>query len=446
MLIHTLFSNFKTCIKSTLLQKKNKLMQILPRLINFFRLGIKGIVDESQLHKIMMFNALSLVGALLCLIFGIISIINQDYLLSGILGAMVLIALGILVYLAKSKNIGVSGWLLTFVMTAFLLYLIVIGEEEHGGILWVLIFPIASIFVLGNRYGSYASAGFIALLLITTLVICPYLLDIHYSAFFIIRVGGVYVTMWFLMIMFDYLRLLHYEKLEENMLNAINNSNTKDEFISKLSHPIRTPLNNIMVISDLMNDTRMDENQKDLMETIVASTNNLVGVVNNIVRVSNIEISEKKDYNIKFNLFSTLNNTFRLFQKNENLEINMNFPGQIRQTLIGDPIKVKQIFMNLIDNIAKFHSQRKAFIDVRVWISRENEEIFAAGIELKTPLIPIRFISDSSVKPVSGQATGMDTLENDVLDFTIARKLIEHSKGKMEVTNTTQFSLFTFDL
>jgi CheY-like chemotaxis protein len=170
-----------------------------------------------------------------------------------------------------------------------------------------------------------------------------------------------------------------------------------------------------------------------------------VGVVNNIVRVSDIEISEKKDYNIKFDLYSALNNTIRLFQKNENLEINLNFPGQIRQTLIGDPIKVKQIFMNLIDNIGKFHSQRKAFIDVRVWISKENEEVFTTGIELKTPLIPIRFISDIQVKTPAGQA-GMDAYENEVLDFTIARKLIEQAKGRMDVTNTTQFTLFTFDL
>ncbi|MFN8207833.1 MAG: response regulator [Bacteroidales bacterium] len=420
-------------------------MQILSQIIHFFRFGIKGIVDDAQLNRIIMINVLSLVGSLLCFVFTIVSALDKDITMAVILGISLMLIVAIHLYLRKTRDTVLASWVFISLMSALMLYLAIYGAEGKTGIVWAFVYPVAAMFLLGTRNGSFMATGFLGLILLVTLGPVPEMLGYYYGFFFMLRFTGAYLTIWFLVIMFDHLRLEHYIKMEENMLNAINSSNVKDEFISKLSHQIRTPLNNIMVVSDLMNDLNLDENQKDLVETIVASTNNLVGVVNNIVRVSNIEISEKKDYNIKFDLYSTLNNTIRLFQKNENLEINLNFPGQIRQSLIGDPIKVKQIFMNLIDNIGKFHSQRKAFIDVRVWISKENDEIFTTGIELKTPLIPIRFISDSTAKTSAGQMM-MDAYENEVLDFTISRKLIEQAKGRMEVTNTTQFTLFTFDL
>jgi signal transduction histidine kinase len=80
---------------------------------------------------------------------------------------------------------------------------------------------------------------------------------------------------------------LRYNKIavyETELKQAETEIQSKEEFISKISHQIRTPLNNIVVVTNMISNSQLDEKQKDYVDTIQASTNNLVNLVNNICR------------------------------------------------------------------------------------------------------------------------------------------------------------------
>jgi len=408
----------------------------------------KGVDDEDMARKTVLNSVFTFIGTLFFLIFGISSIFYSYYVLAAILGLGILVMCGNYVYFRRKKNFEISSSILIGTITVAFLYLLVSGGFKGTGVVWIFTYPIITLFLLGSKKGSIISGIFILVLFLTILFPGPLIFTVPYNSAIIIRSIAAYFAIWFFTFLYEQLRIDYYARLERDMLSARNESHSKDVFISKLSHQIRTPLNNIMVISDLLGESKLDESQRDLLNTIVASTSNLVNVVNNIVKVSSIEISEKKDYNIKFDLYATVNSTLLLFKKADNIDININFTPQLRQDILGAPVKVKQIFLNLIDNIIKFHGQRRAFIDIRMWVSKETETMIIPGFEIKTSLMPLRFLSDMNQQKniVSSMETGYDVPENEVLDFTIARKLIEAGGGKLEINNTTQFTLFSFEL
>lgn len=101
------------------------------------------------------------------------------------------------------------------------------------------------------------------------------------------------------------------------MLDSQNFSKTQEELISKLSHQIRTPLSNITGIIDILEKTPLSDDQRDYINTIHASSNNLVNVVNSMVAATKTSFSQIPEEEISFNLYGTLNNTIKLFQDSQ---------------------------------------------------------------------------------------------------------------------------------
>jgi hypothetical protein len=83
---------------------------------------------------------------------------------------------------------------------------------------------------------------------------------------------------------------------------------------------------------------------------------------------------------------------------------------------------------------------------VRVKAGKETEEYIIPAFEVKTTLMPLRFISDSENNTYHEPAGEMTVTDTEILDFTIARKLIQTAGGKLEINNTTQYTLFSFEM
>jgi signal transduction histidine kinase len=207
----------------------------------------------------------------------------------------------------------------------------------------------------------------------------------------------------------------------------------KNEFISQLSHQIRTPLNNIVVIGNLLNDTQLNHRQKDWMETILASANNLVNVVNIIAsKVTSTGIVDTKPTNITFNLQTVMNNTVQLFvgQSNEyniGLKPNMDAP----YILEGDPIQIKQIFLTLIDAIIKNKNEEKINIIISYRVRQETDRLFDVVFEIR--------VSDHLTFEQESNDTKM-------LNYSISSKLIAMSGNKLAVTYAQDNTIFGFTL
>jgi signal transduction histidine kinase len=87
----------------------------------------------------------------------------------------------------------------------------------------------------------------------------------------------------------------------------------KDDVIIDFSHKIREPLNNLVIIADLLMESGLQKKQKELLETYIASTNNMVTTVNELSMQSAGNLSYESRKAIRFNLLSTIQNTIELY-------------------------------------------------------------------------------------------------------------------------------------
>jgi len=148
--------------------------------------------------------------------------------------------------------------------------------------------------------------------------------------------------------------------LKNSLDESLSTNEKKDNVISDFSHKIREPLNNLIIISDLLSKTQLQKKQKELMETFVASTNNMVTRVNELTMKSaeNLNYTARKP--IRFNIVSTIQSTIDLYRLREKtgLDIIFNKKDFSEYYLEGDPVILKQIFLDILSSIETMNSER----------------------------------------------------------------------------------------
>jgi CheY-like chemotaxis protein len=201
-----------------------------------------------------------------------------------------------------------------------------------------------------------------------------------------------------------------------------------------------------MVTSNLLTTTKLDESQQDFIETIQASTNNLVNVVNNISKVSAIDFSSSGVL-ISFNLQSTINSTIKLFQTLNYNKVNLHLKAlsDLRYNLIGDPVKVKQIFLNIIENIIRNSSEQNIIITISYSALKETDKLCELSFKVEAN-VPLNL--DNAHLDTLGQLDETNSAGGEayIFDFTIAKKLIEHSGSQLLVDTTKDSTIFSFFL
>ncbi|MBA4321891.1 MAG: hypothetical protein C0408_03640 [Odoribacter sp.] len=143
------------------------------------------------------------------------------------------------------------------------------------------------------------------------------------------------------------------KKVRESLDDISDSSEKKDDVITDFSHRIREPLNNLVIIGDLLIGSGLQRKQKELLETFIASTNNMVTTVNELTMQSAVNISYEYRKSIRFNLVSTIQNTIDLFSLKDtsNIDFILNKKEFSQFEIIGDPIILKQIFLDLFNTI-----------------------------------------------------------------------------------------------
>jgi CheY-like chemotaxis protein len=156
-----------------------------------------------------------------------------------------------------------------------------------------------------------------------------------------------------------------------NELIAMNEK--QDDVISDFSHKIREPLNNLVIISDMLMESGLQKRQEELVETFIASTNNMVTTVNELAMQTAGNLGYEQRKSIKFNIVSTIENTFDLYRLKDkaNLEFILNKKDLKDTEYFGDPIIIKQIFLELF-NIIENHASEKA-ITVTINLKKISE-------------------------------------------------------------------------
>ncbi|MGA3019503.1 MAG: ATP-binding protein [Bryobacteraceae bacterium] len=158
-------------------------------------------------------------------------------------------------------------------------------------------------------------------------------------------------------------------RAREDRRAAIKASAVRSEFLANVSHEIRTPLNGVLGMAELLAATRLDQNQREMINVIRSSSENLLAIVNDILDYSRIEAAEMRIEEVAFDLHAAIGNMrafFELRAAAKGLKLQIKMAPEVPRMVRGDPLRLGQILINLVGNGLKFTETGSVRLEVNL--------------------------------------------------------------------------------
>lgn len=425
-------------------------MNLSDKLLHILSFRIEKKCGKDHVPRMLTLTVASTIIAIYFFILGILSLFPHNFLqlvLSFSACFLILVNQWLVIKKVQFCNFLYFPIILLLIIFQYFLWS---GSISFVGTLVTSLFPLIAIGLLGYFRGSLASLAFAILAAIGFFI--PLSINVGYELELAVKINFFlsFFIVTAMAYLFEKIRQISINELEKQVLDQQNANKLNEQFIANLSHQIRTPLNNIMVISSILETSgTLDEKQKDLIDTIHASTNNLANVVNSMVEISNVNFKERGDIYVPFNLQGTINSTLRLFstQYDSDTSFNLKIDDSVPDTLNGDPVKLKQIFLTLIENILKHKSSGKTIIFIKVTKKDETPEeiIINFGIDSNRPiLLPMNEGRSLFVTNETIYSSASTQAYIELLDLTITQKIIESNGDELIINLSPQDAVFNF--
>ena len=211
----------------------------------------------------------------------------------------------------------------------------------------------------------------------------------------------------------------------------------KSDFLANMSHEIRTPMNAVIGMAHLALKTELTPKQKDYLNKIRSSANSLLGIINDILDFSKIEAGKLDMEAAEFDLSEILVNVANVItvkaQEKENLEVLFYLDSRLSNFLVGDPLRLNQILVNLGNNAVKF--TEKGEIVLRTKIQKRSEDKVTLQFSMRDTGIGMTAEQQANLFQAFSQADTSTTRKygGTGLGLTISKRLVNMMGGEIRV-------------